>query len=140
MTGFIEGQSFTFDLTVRAGDIDRFAALSGDVNPLHMDAAFARERGFSTRVVHGALLAAYVSRMVGMHCPGTDAILHSMSLQFEKPVYPDDAIQVQAVVDHLSPGTGVCVLKISIQNLVTGAIHAHGKVQVGLTQPIAVPR
>lgn len=139
MAGFVEGKSFWFDITVSAGDIDRFAALSGDVNPLHMDEAFARARGFNTRVVHGALLAAYVSRMVGMYCPGTDALLQSISLQFEKPVYPDDPIRIEAVVDHVSPAMGVCTLKIVIRNPKTETIHARGKAQAGLTRQVAVP-
>ncbi len=56
MEGISEEQRFTLDMVVEAGDIDRFAALSGDHNPLHMDAAFAQRHGFTDRVAHSGLL------------------------------------------------------------------------------------
>jgi len=104
-----------------------------------MSAAFARARGFADRVVHGALLGSYVSRMAGMYCPGTDALLHSMSIQFKQPAYPGNALRVHAEVDQVSWGTNTIVLKITIVSLADGAVHATGKVQVGLTQLAPTP-
>src|SRR3546814_7392913 len=64
------GQQAAFEATVSEADLDRFAEVSGDASPLHMDAGFARARGFAGRVTHGAYLTALVSRLVGVHLPG----------------------------------------------------------------------
>ena len=63
---------WTHDVT--AEDVDAFARLSGDVNPLHMEAEFARRHGFRGRVVHGVLLSAYLSRVLGTRLPGPGAL------------------------------------------------------------------
>lgn len=128
-----EGQSFDFMATVCPEDIDRYASLSGDVSPIHMDAGFARKRGFAGRVAHGGLLGSYVSRMVGVHLPGRNALMHSMNLKFLKPVYAGDMIRVCAHIDQLSPAAQAVVLKVTIEDTKTGEIHTRGKVQVGFT-------
>lgn len=128
------GRTFSFSATISAEDIDRYGEVSGDISPLHMDAAFARDRGFDSRVVHGTLLASYVSRMVGVHFPGRNALLHSIDLKFMKPVYAGDKINISAVVDRASSATRVVVLKVSVENTETGQAHARGKVQVGFTE------
>jgi acyl dehydratase len=51
-----EGQEASFRTTIDRAAVETFAALTGDINPLHVDDGFARRRGFDRRVVHGALL------------------------------------------------------------------------------------
>jgi 3-hydroxybutyryl-CoA dehydratase len=127
------GHEVSFEQTVTAEMIDRFAEISGDVSPLHVDGAFARGRGYPERVAHGALLVSLVSRLVGVHCPGRDALLLSVNLRFHKPVFPDATLRVKGIVDQVSAATRTLVLVISIQNVATGDEHARGKVQVGFT-------
>ncbi|HMK36642.1 MAG TPA: MaoC family dehydratase [Desulfomonilaceae bacterium] len=129
-----EGQSFSFLVCVETKDIDRFAELSGDISQLHMDPLFAESRGFRDRVAHGALLMAYVSRMVGVHFPGTNSLLQTMNVKFLKPVYANDTIRVRAVVKQTSPATNVAVLNFFLENPESGDIHARGTVQVGFTR------
>lgn len=130
-----EGDSFSLGINIDHNDIDLFARISGDNNPLHVDADFARERGFKDRVVHGAHLIAFVSRMIGTQCPGRDALIHSYNIQFSKPVYAGDSIRILAVVAQVSPATKTIVVKINIENSTTGQVYASGKVQVGYSQP-----
>jgi len=131
-----EGQEFAFDVAIRAEDIDTYARVSGDVSPLHMDAAFAKQRGFRGRVAHGGLLGAYISRMVGVHCPGQNALLQALDLKFLKPFYEGDTAHVTAQVDMLSAATQVMVLKVQITDASTGQVHVRGKAQVGFTRSI----
>ena len=63
-----EGQATSFRTTIDRASVETFAALTGDINPLHMDDGFAVGHGFERRVVHGALLGGYVSRLVGSSC------------------------------------------------------------------------
>lgn len=113
--------------------VDLFADVSGDRSPLHMDAAFARSRGFPGRVAHGVLLAALASRIVGMGLPGTNALLQSLSLRFAAPAFVGDTVVVSAVVDQVSEAARCVVLRIEATNASSGETLAKGKAQVGLT-------
>ena len=59
-----------------------FEKISGDINPLHTDVNFATSRGFDGVVVYGGILVAQISRMVGMHLPGRDALWSSLNIYF----------------------------------------------------------
>jgi len=128
------GQEYSIQVDVTEEDVDRFAALSGDRSPLHMDAGFARSRGFENRVVHGAFLVALVSRLVGVHLPGANGLLQTVHMKFAAPIYVGDSIRVIGVVDQISVAVRVAVVKITVARTVTSEIVASGKATVGFTQ------
>jgi Acyl dehydratase len=128
------GDEFSFTQIITESMVDAFAALTGDVSPLHMHADFAKDRGFEGRVVHGLLLGGLVSRLIGVHCPGESALLHSMQLKFTAPAYLDDKLLVSATIDHVSTESNVLTLKASIKRLQDNKILCSAKVQVGFTQ------
>jgi acyl dehydratase len=129
-----EGQKVSFLRMITEKDVTDFAGLTGDKNPLHMDDAFAQAQGFSGRVVHGALLAGFVSRMVGMHLPGERALLHSLNLKFVSPTYIGDTVRVTATVDHLSPAAGAIGLSVLVENSEGSTVLARAELQVGMRQ------
>ena len=108
------GTESGFDRHITAEDIDAFAELSGDRNPLHVDAAYARSQGFSDRVVHGALLGGLVSNLVGMKLPGRKSLLLTVKLDFPAPTYPGETVQVLAKVDSLHEAQRIVLLKLRI--------------------------
>jgi 3-hydroxybutyryl-CoA dehydratase len=130
------GQQEGFDLVISASDLDRFIELSGDANPLHADSTFAQARGYRDRVVHGAYLSALVSRLVGMHLPGQNCIIHSTNLQFKTPLIVGSRVQVKGVVDQLSDAVQAVVLKITITDLADDRTVASGKVHFGFTTEV----
>ena len=65
-----EGQSAEMTRVASAAVIDAFAELSGDVNPLHLDEAYAKTTPFGGRIAHGMLAAAYLSAVMGTRLPG----------------------------------------------------------------------
>ena len=129
------GQEAAFEVVVEADDVDRFAALSGDVSPLHVSDAFAHSRGYAGRVVHGAYLTALVSRLVGVHLPGENCLLHGVNMQFRVPVLTGTRISVSGVVDQLSEAVRTAVIKVAIRDVSTGTVVATGKANIGFTQP-----
>jgi len=131
------GQRAAFEARVTASDLDRYIALSGDASPLHAERDFARARGFPGRVVHGAYLAALVSRLVGMHLPGRDALVQSMDLAFRAPLTVDAAVRVEGAVDQLSEAVRSAVMKVAITDLADGRTVASATVQVGFTREAA---
>ena len=59
------GSSVSFDVYVDTTLVERFASLSGDYSPLHLDVKYARQSGYDQCVVHGMLMASYFSAIVG---------------------------------------------------------------------------
>lgn len=131
------GQKAAFELAVTEAEIDRFAALSGDASPLHMDAAFAASRGFAGRVVHGAYLGALASRLVGMMLPGRNGLLLGTNLLFATPVIAGTRIRVSATVEQLSAAVESAVLRLAVTEAAGGAPLARGRLTVGFTQAMA---
>jgi 3-hydroxybutyryl-CoA dehydratase len=68
------GQEASLSKTVSEADIVAFAEISGDKNPVHIDAQYAAGTMFKERIAHGMLSAAYISAVFGMKLPGTGAI------------------------------------------------------------------
>jgi 3-hydroxybutyryl-CoA dehydratase len=90
------------DWTVAPSDLDAFAALSGDINPLHIDSEFARLRGFPDRVAHGFLLGAKVSAFVGTVMPGRDCLLLETQLAWPAAFFAGDIVRLRGEIVELS--------------------------------------
>jgi 3-hydroxybutyryl-CoA dehydratase len=97
--------------TVAPSDVDAFAACSGDFNPLHVDAAFARQAGFPDRVAHGFLLGAKISAFVGMVMPGRDCLLLETQLAWPAAIFSGDAIRIRGEIVELSEDNQVMRIK-----------------------------
>jgi 3-hydroxybutyryl-CoA dehydratase len=75
-----------------------FAALSGDFNPVHLDAGYASSTVFGHRIAHGIISAALISTLLGTILPGEGTIYLSQTLNFRKPVFIDEVITAKAEV------------------------------------------
>lgn len=113
---FHVGQKFTERFVLDAEVVKRFAAFSGDVNPLHMDSAEARSYGFPQAVAHGAIQVAYLSRMIGMVVPGAGALWAGHRIQWLRPVYVGQEIDLNLEVSSWSAGAGLLQLKFNATN------------------------
>jgi 3-oxoacyl-[acyl-carrier protein] reductase len=110
------GYETSFSKTITAEDLESFARLSGDRNPLHMNDAFAARTHFQRRVVHGMLLASYVSAMVGMYCPGPGALWAQQSFRWQAPAFIGDKIVITLKVKHKSMGSRTLTLEVKTVN------------------------
>tara|TARA_B100000212_G_C27383861_1_gene538274 strand:+ start:2462 stop:2896 length:435 start_codon:yes stop_codon:yes gene_type:complete len=89
---------FAFNHKFSSKDLDIFSKLSGDKNLLHLDYDFAVSKGFNSEVVFGMLSASLFSRLIGMHCPGKNALYLSQSMDFKRPLFLDNEITVKGTV------------------------------------------
>lgn len=98
-TGLQVGDSVRFSKTLSADDVDQFAAVSGDTNPLHLDDDAASETRFGGRIVHGTLVSGLISAALA-RLPGTVVYL-SQDTEFRAPVRIGDRVtaEVEAVED-----------------------------------------
>lgn len=111
------GQSAQLVRAVGEADIVAFAAVTGDANPVHLDAAYAATTAFGERIAHGMLSAGYISAVLGTTLPGPGAIYLSQSLKFKRPVRIGDEVTARATVTgidaakaHVTLAT-VCLVK-----------------------------
>ena len=92
------GDTASIERLVARDDLDLFAAVSGDVNPAHLDGAFAAANQFSHVVAHGMWTAALISAVLGTKLPGPGTIYLGQDLQFIKPVALGDTVTATVIV------------------------------------------
>ncbi|MBB3971376.1 bifunctional enoyl-CoA hydratase/phosphate acetyltransferase [Hansschlegelia beijingensis] len=104
------GDTASLMRVVGRDDIDLFAAVSGDVNPAHLDAAFASTDMFGHVVAHGMWTGALVSAVLGAKLPGPGTIYLEQHIRFRRPVFPGDTITVTVTVKEKRPARRIVLL------------------------------
>lgn len=78
--------------TISAEDVETFARISGDTNPVHLDDAYAAQTQFGRRVAHGIFTLSLISAILGNDLPGVGTIYLGQEVRFKAPVYIGDTI------------------------------------------------
>lgn len=111
------GDQASFEKTITEFDIEQFAGLTGDFNPIHISKEAAKESIFGQRIAHGMLVASLVSNVLGTKLPGPDTIYMEQVSKFLKPVFIGDTVKVIVEVDSIiNKDKGIIKLKNSIYN------------------------
>jgi len=110
------GLTKQFQITITESMVDNFAKLTGDFSPIHMDEDYASTTTFQKRVVHGMLLASFLSKIDGMYLPGKHALYFSQSLDFRHPCFLGDTITISSVVIDKSSSTKILKIESKITN------------------------
>ncbi|MCV6609722.1 MAG: MaoC family dehydratase [Amphritea sp.] len=92
------GMTASYAKTVTEADVVLFAGVSGDDNPVHINAEYAAQTMFGQRIVHGMYSAALISAVLGTRMPGPGAIYVDQQLKFKAPVYIGDTVTATAKV------------------------------------------
>ncbi|MBF0339394.1 MAG: SDR family oxidoreductase [Magnetococcales bacterium] len=127
----------SFDVRVTLEDARRFAELSGDHNPLHVDPAYAAGTTFGRPILHGAYAAGLLSRMAGMHLPGRSCLLHGLRLSFIAPIHPPAELRVTGT--PLQTGPEVGEVRVVIDDKSTGMRLVEGSYRYGHHQQTIPP-
>lgn len=110
------GQQASFAKTVTEADVTTFAGLTGDLNPIHVDAEYARKSRFGRRVAHGMFTGGLISAVLGNRLPGPGAIYLSQQLEFLAPVFIGDTITATVEVVDWKPEKRIIMLKTDAYN------------------------
>jgi acyl dehydratase len=110
------GQTASYSKLVQEQDVQLFAAVSGDVNPVHLDAEFAAGTMFKERIAHGMLTGAVISAAIAMELPGPGTIYLGQTLRFRLPVKIGDEIRVDLEVTALREDRQFVTLDCKIFN------------------------
>lgn len=89
---------------VSQDDINAYAALTGDNNPVHLDAEAAAKSRFGGIIAHGMLSAGFISAVLGMELPGPGTIYIGQTIRFTKPVRPGDTVTVRVEIIEIVEG------------------------------------
>ncbi|CAK4085824.1 unnamed protein product [Aphanomyces euteiches] len=121
--------------TFSVDDVEAFAALSGDTNPLHVDPAFAAKTVFGKPVVHGILCTSLFPTMFGATMPG--AIYVSQNVRFHKPLYVNEPVRARIEVTKVRESRRFVVCSTKCFNK-EGDVAISGEAQVMLPKPAVV--
>ena len=124
------GMSATYERTVTVADIDAFAAVSGDHNPVHLDDAYAKTTRFKGRIAHGMLGASFISTAIASQLPGPGSIYLAQSLSFKAPVRPGDKVETVITVAEVIAEKKRVVLKTQCRVGATVVIDGEATVMV----------
>ncbi len=92
------GQNESSARLVTSEMINAFADVSGDKNPIHIDADYAATTPFKERIAHGALTASFISAVLGTQLPGDTAVALNLNVNFKRPVKIGDTVHTTVTV------------------------------------------
>ncbi len=98
---FSVGDSAEIIRTIEQTDIDAFASVTGDHNPVHVDEEFAKTTRFGKRIAHGMLTASLISAVLANKLPGEGSVYLGQTLKFVAPVFPGDEITARVTVKEI---------------------------------------
>ena len=110
------GDSASITKTFSDADVRKFAEITNDKNPVHLDEAYAAKTQFKRRLVHGMLTAGLISAVLGTELPGEGSIYLSQSLKFRAPVFIDDTITATVTVIKVREDKPIITLETLCKN------------------------
>ena len=123
------GDNATYTRLITNQEVEAFAAISGDHNPLHLDPDYAATTPFGECIAHGMLTGALISAAIAMQLPGPGSLYLNQSLQFRAPVFLGDTLTVTLEVTEKHGKRPWVTLSCTVENQ-DGKAVAKGEAQV----------
>lgn len=114
------GQKYELEFSYSQKDVVKFADITGDHNPLHLDHEFAATTIFKKPIIHGFLGGAIFSRILGTKFPGEGTVYLSQSLTFKRPMFTDILYKAMITVKEVDIIKNVAVLETVIVENASG--------------------
>ncbi|MDE6906536.1 MAG: MaoC family dehydratase [Lachnospiraceae bacterium] len=112
---FYIGQEEQEEKVFHESDVELFAQVSGDKNPLHLNDTYAEKSRFGRKIVHGILVSSLISKIIGMKLPGEGSIYLEQNIRFRKPVYVDEKVIVKVTIIEINQNK--FTLKTNVYNM-----------------------
>jgi 3-hydroxybutyryl-CoA dehydratase len=105
------GDVAEFSKTITDEDVHRFADVTGDHNPVHLDEGYAEGTRFGRRIAHGMLIASLISSVLANRLPGHGTVYLGQSLKFVAPVYLDDTVTARVRITNIREDKPIATLE-----------------------------
>jgi acyl dehydratase len=110
------GDSYSITKIFTDDDVTKFANITGDKNPIHLDEKYAAGTRFKKRIVHGLLVSGMISAILGLHLPGPGCVYIKQTLNFRAPVFLNDKITSSVKVLKLRSDKPIVTLETVCKN------------------------
>lgn len=115
-TNFLVGQNYTEEFFIDQNVVDKFAELSGDKNPIHINRDFAKKSIFGNTIVHGIYIASLFSKILGNNLPGKGSIYLGQSLKFIKPIFVNEKVKIDVSIINIREDKPIITLRTICYN------------------------
>lgn len=120
------GDTFTYQYHFSQDNVRTFAELTGDDNPLHLDADYAATTLFKRPIMHGMLSASVFARVFGCNFGGTGGVHLSQLLEFVRPMYPDTNYEARFECKSIDTRRHTAEIGCTVVDPATGKITLRG--------------
>ncbi|QEK11125.1 MaoC family dehydratase [Crassaminicella thermophila] len=110
------GEKASLSKNITDNDIRKFASITGDFNPIHIDDTFASKTIFKKRIAHGMLTSSLISAVLGTKLPGVNTLYLSQSLKFLAPCFIGDTLTATVQVIDKKDEKQILILKTVVTN------------------------
>lgn len=111
------GESASLTKEIRSEDLEMFAKVSLDTNPIHLDEEYAKNTPFGRRIAHGMISAGLISATLANKLPGQGTVYLAQEIKFSKPVFLGDSITAQVeIIEIVRADKGIYKLKTDVVN------------------------
>ncbi|MFN3403205.1 MAG: MaoC family dehydratase [Cytophagaceae bacterium] len=124
------GDNYSETFTLTQEKVDLFAQITGDKNPLHLDAEYAASTVFKKPIIHGMFGAGIISKVLGMNFPGEGTIYLKQDISFKRPMYVDIEYQVVLTIKEVNTDKHTAVIETRILEKEKGKEIVSGQAEV----------
>jgi acyl dehydratase len=124
------GQEYREEFVFNQQQVNEFARVTGDTNPLHYDAEYASTTPFKKPIMHGMIGAGIISRIFGIKFPGEGTVYLSQHLDFKRPMFVDVVYEAVVKVKEVNREKHVATFSTEIIEKATGKVCTSGDAQV----------
>ena len=114
------GYKYTYDFSFSQEEVNAFAEVTGDRNPIHLDQAYASKTVYKKPIIHGYLGGSVFSKIFGNHFPGEGTVYLNQQLEFRRPMYSDEQYQAILTVKEVFPSRHRAIIETKIIHLGDG--------------------
>ncbi len=124
-------KSFNKKILLNLKILKKYISFSGDTNPIHTNKLAAKKYGYSDIVIHGGIIVAIISNIIGTKFPGPGALCLEQNIKYLKPIFVGNIIELKIKVSNYFKSIDTLLLEINIYTKNTKVVEGSMKVLIG---------